>query len=78
MNQENVNCQSLLQAGHSISGTYILKDISEEKPRLAFCQMEDGGVETEIQGLQGPPGLQGLKGKLLSSYFRKVFLYIPI
>ena len=51
MNQENINCQTLLKAGHSKSGTYILKDISEEKPRLAFCQMEDGGIETEIQGL---------------------------
>ena len=71
MNQENINCQSLLKAGHLKSGTYVLKDVSEEKPRLAFCNMKDGGVETEIQGLQGPPGPQGLQGK-------NVFIYVYI
>jgi len=61
----DINCQTLFYTGHTKSGTYILKDHSSEEHRLAFCNMENNGLETEIQplkGPQGPPGLPGPRG----------------
>ena len=48
----DINCQTLFYSGHTKSGTYILKDHSSEEPRIAYCNMEKQGLETEIQSSQ--------------------------
>ena len=54
LTNDDINCQTLYYSGHTKSGTYILKDHSSE-PRVAFCSMENHGLETEIQTLQVMP-----------------------
>ena len=63
LNNGDINCQTLFYSGHTKSGTYILKDHSSEEPRLAFCNMEKHGLESEIQPLQ----VSNKKCHLLSS-----------
>ena len=57
---EDITCQTLLRAGFTKSGLYTLKN--ESIPYIAFCDMEESGIETQIDMLQGPQGVQGIQG----------------